>query len=417
MRKIPSVRLAVLLATMAIAGPADAASVTAVSGDAHIMATLGKPYIHSRHVGTMPYWGPCYRCTTKEEPEASCKSGKTHVLATWTSSGDSTCGGYESDTFTAYTECSGSAVDLYLRNNSYNPADTTGKMYYNATVPISMGGSYGNQVNMQAVFGGGNSCSQDFDWYPTYAITGDDTDGTFNGTVTFGNYLSPYQYQQSPSFHIIFQNYKLVSVRVCKHYEPTSNECATPPPQSEVNPPVYGWDCNLSAQGWGGSSICNGAGSEAQWIWGASDGATGTSQSGYSVMQATFTNPTDLAMTATMAVAADNYGWVWINGQQVAFTQGFTTPQIDTIDLPPGKDTIDFMVLNYPNSPASDPSQNANPAAGILSITDSSGQPLLSTNSTNWTMIQNPPATPDPSPQSLLSGTSYTPKNCYDGGC
>ena len=403
---------------------ARAASVYGITENDLQMNTLGEAYIHSRHTGLMPYWGPCYRCTEQMVSEPTCTvSGQQQVLAQWTSSGNSSCGGYESDTFTAYTQCTGSGVvQIVLQNNSYNPADSTGQDYYNATVPIGVpdGGNYGSSVNMQAVFGGGNNCSQNFDWYPTYAITGEDVNGTFNGTVTFGNYLSPGQYQQSPNFPVVFQNYKEVEKRVCKQYAPLSTECKTPPSPSQTNLPTYAWACDTSENGWQPGSVCTNpaiSGSGAQWIFGANDGLSGTAQSGYSVMETTYVNPTSIPMPATLTFAADNYGWVWINGQQVAYAAGDT--QLDTvaISLPAGTDTIVFMVMNDPNSPVSNPNEFLDPSAGILAITNADGQDIVSSNDTNWYLVDNPPSTPVPSPQSLLAGTGYTPVNCASGGC
>ncbi|EGQ64005.1 conserved domain protein, putative [Acidithiobacillus sp. GGI-221] len=100
-------------------------------------------------------------------------------------------------------------MQLVITNNSYNPADSTGKINYGINIPLTVpnGGNYGTQLNMNDVFGG-NNCSQNFDWYPSFGITGEDVNGTFNGTITFGNYLSPSQYAQSPTFPVVFQNYK-----------------------------------------------------------------------------------------------------------------------------------------------------------------------------------------------------------------
>jgi hypothetical protein len=159
------------------------------------------------------------------------------------------------------------------------------------------------------------------------------------------------------------------------------------------------------------------SGNSAEWIFGANDGLSGTAQSGYSVMEAQYDNPTNLGMPATLTFAADNFGWVWINGQQVGYTAGFSTLDTVSITLPPGMDTIDFMVMNDPNAPVSDPSEFQNPAAGILAISNSSGQALIGTNDTNWYLVDNPPAAPVPSPSSLLAGTGYTPQNCAAGGC
>lgn len=219
------------LQSAAIPFNAQAASVYSITGDDLKMNTLGSEYIHSRRIGLMPYWGPCYRCPTTLESEAACTPGTEHVLAQWTSSGYSSCGGYETDSFEAYAVCENSGiVKIVLQNNSYDPNASVGQKNYGATVPIPVppGGSYGQSVNMNSVFGGGNSCSQNFDWYPTYGITGDDVNGTFNGSITFGNYLSPGQYEQSPTYHVAFQNYKLVPVQICKDYSPTSSECQIP---------------------------------------------------------------------------------------------------------------------------------------------------------------------------------------------
>ena len=421
-------RAAILLALFtglpaaSLSTTAQAASVYGIAQNDLQMNTLGTQYIHSRHTGLMPYWGPCDRCTTQMVSEPACTVGsQPQTLATWTNSGNSSCGGYESDTFTATTQCSLSGVvQLVITNNSYNPADTTGKVNYGINIPLTVpnGGNYGTQLNMNDVFGG-NNCSQNFDWYPSFGITGEDVNGTFNGTITFGNYLSPSQYAQSPTFPVVFQNYKLVSVRTCKQYAPTSTECQTPPPASQLNQSSYAWACNTAENGWQ-SAVCTNsavASSGAQWIFGANDGITGTAQAGYSVMQAQYANPTNVAMPATLTFAADNYGWVWINGQQVGFTNTFSTLTTTSITLPPGTDTVDFMVMNMPNSPQSNPTQFENPSAGILAITNGSGQTILSTNDTDWTVIDNPPATPNPTPQSLISGTGYTPQNCAAGGC
>ncbi|ACK78025.1 hypothetical protein JKG41_09935 [Acidithiobacillus sp. MC2.1] len=422
-------RAAILLALFAglpavgLSDTAQAASVYGIAQDDLNMNTLGTPYIHSRHTGLMPYWGPCYRCSTQMVSEPACTVGTPPVtLASWTNSGNSSCGGYESDSFTASTQCSTSGVvQLVVTNSSYNPADTTGKVNYGVTIPLSIpnGGNYGSAVNMNDVFGG-NNCSQNFDWYPSYAVTGEDVNGTFNGTVTFGNYLSPSQYAQSPSFPVVFQNYKLVAVRTCHQYAPTSSECQTPPPPTQTNLPVYQWACDIAESGWQPGGICSNSlisGNGAEWIFGANDGLSGTAQSGYSVMEAQYDNPTNLGMPATLTFAADNFGWVWINGQQVGYKAGFSTLDTVSIMLPPGTDTIDFMVMNDPNAPVSDPSEFQNPAAGILAISNSSGQALIGTNDTNWYLVDNPPAAPVPSPSSLLAGTGYTPQNCAAGGC
>lgn len=421
------IKTAVLIAlfglqTSVLPTEAQAASVYGIAQNDLQMNTLGTPYIHSRHTGTIPYWGPCYRCTTQMVSEPACTPGSpAQTLAQYTLSGYSSCGGFESDSFTATTQCANGAVQLVLTNNSYNPADTTGKQYYSATVPIAIpnGGSFGSSVNMQAVFGGGNGCSQNFDWYPTYAITGEDVNGTFNGSVTFGNYLSPGQYQQSPTFPVVFQNYKLVAQTTCQQYAPTSSECQTPPPASQTNLPVYQWACDTAENGWN-SGVCGNSAistSGAEWIFGASDGIDGTAQAGYSVMESQYENPTSLPMPATLTFAADNFGWVWINGAQVGYTTSFSQLTTESVSLPPGTDTIDFMVLNYPNSPTSNPNEFQNPSAGILAITNGSGQVILGTNDTDWYLVENPPSAPNPSPASVISGTGYTPQNCAAGGC
>lgn len=418
-----SIALLMASAGIILPAPALAASVYGITGDDLQMNTLGQQYIHSRHTGLMPYWGPCYRCTTQVESEPTCTPGtQNHVLAQWTNTGNSSCGGYESDSFEAYTQCTNSGiVQIVLQNNSYDPNASVGQKNYGATVPIAVpqGGNYGQSLNMSSVFGGGNSCSQNFDWYPTYGITGEDVNGTFNGTVTFGNYLSPSQYEQSPTFPVVFQNYKLVSVRTCQQYAPTSTECKTPPPASQTNQPTYAWACDTSENGWQPGSVCTNSAiqsSGAEWIFGSNTGISGTAQSGYFVMQARYDNPTSSTMPATLTFAADNFGWVWINGEQVGYTDTFTTLTTEAISLPPGEDTVDFMVMNDPNAPSSDPTEFENPAAGILSITNSAGQTILATNDTDWTEIDNPPTNPDPSPQSLLPA-GYTPQNCAAGGC
>ena len=76
--------IALLMASAGIILPAtvQAASVYGITGDDLQMNTLGSQYIHSRHTGLMPYWGPCYRCTTQIESEPTCTPGtQNHVLA------------------------------------------------------------------------------------------------------------------------------------------------------------------------------------------------------------------------------------------------------------------------------------------------------------------------------------------------
>jgi len=431
----PILRIATTFAAiMAAILPATtiAASVTSVSSDALGMQQLGQPYIHSQYAGSMPYWGPCERCQEEpvNVPSQMCTTDTQGVpLAQWTSSGQSSCGSYEEDTFEALAQCTNNGqVGLEILNTSYDPGASVSQKNYSLSALFTLdnglqnvtgsaagsctGNTSGN-VNFTCNYGG-NSCSQNFDWYPVITVTGDANDGTFVGTVTFTNYLSPSQVQ-SKTFNISFSNYKTQEQLVCQQYYPTSSECMdTSNVLGEENSPTYQFPCT-SELGWA-NPYCTSELNGAQFIFGAPDGESGTAQAGYSVMQATYDNPTSVNMPATLNFAADNYGWVWIDGSQVAFTQGYNSVDSENVLLPPGNVTITFLVMNYPNCAAGATSCPANPAAGILTLQNTAGQTLLSTNSNLWTLIQSPPTPPNPSMQSLLP-PGYTPVNCFDNTC
>lgn len=412
-----------------------AASVGQVGEDVLNMDNMGEPFIHSRHTGTMPYWGDCYRCYSQQVSQPECQPGTpAQQLAEWSSSGDSSCGGTETDTFVVSAVCEQNGqVELDILNTSQNPAATVSQKTYTMDVTIGLGQSGVTSFQSNAsnsctgqttgtvdftCSSGSNSCSQGFDWYPIFSVSGATNNGTFVGSVSFGNYLSPSQYQSSGAIGVEYSEYATVNEMVCQHYPPGSAQCNTVNQQPTL--PVYQWACDTAENGWQPGSLCANSlvsANGSEWIFGAPDGANGTAQSGYSVMQAQYVNPTSLSMPATLAFAADNYGWVWINGTQVGFMGGFGSPQTDPVVLPPGTDTIDFMVLNYPNSPPSDPKEYANPAAGILAISNSSGQPLIGSNDNEWNLVDNPPATPNPTPTSLIGSTGYTPQNCATGNC
>jgi len=424
-----------ITAILAVAFPlfASAASVTQISSDSLGMQRLGQPYIHSQYSGSMPYWGPCERCQEEpvNVPSQMCATDTQGVpLAQWTSSGQSSCGSYEEDTFEAIAKCvNNGEVGLEILNTSYDPGASVSQKNYNLSaeytldnglqdVTGSAAGSCSGNTGVDTDFTcnyGGNSCSQNFDWYPSITVDGTASDGTFVGSVTFTNYLSPSQ-EQSKTFHIEFSNYKTQEQLVCQQYYPTSTECLdTANTLGEDNAPTYQFPCGTHEQGWNNPD-CTTSLNGAQFIFGAPDGATGTAQSGYSVMQATYDNPTSVNMPATLNFAADNYGWVWIDGSQVGFTQGFNSTDSENVLLPPGNVTITFLVMNYPNCAAGATNCPANPAAGILTLQNSAGQTLLSTNSNLWTLIKSPPTAPNPSMQSLLPA-GYTPVNCFDHTC
>ncbi|MCE5361454.1 MAG: hypothetical protein JJ714_10905, partial [Acidithiobacillus sp.] len=215
--------------------------------------------------------------------------------------------------------------------------------------------------------------------------------------------------------------------RVCQQYAPTSTQCQTPPNAETTDPSAYAWACGFTGNpmigGWY-QDVCQNSyisNSNAQWIFGANNGATGTYQSGYSIMQAKFDNTLG-TISANLTFLADNIGWVWLNGQQVAYgnweSQSNTGPWSGSVTVPGGNNTIDFMVMNYPDAPVSDPNEYTNPSVGILSLTDpSTGQVLTESNASDWYVVTQPPSPPSPSPSSLLAGTGYTPVNCASGGC
>ncbi len=416
-----------------IPATAFAASVTTISSDALAMGQLGKPYIHSQYSGSMPYWGPCERCQEEpvNTPSQMCTTDTQGVpLAQWTSSGQSSCGSYEEDTFEAIGKClNNGEVGLEILNTSYDPGASVSQKNYSMSAEYTMDnglqnvtgsasgscyGSTGPDSDFTCTYGG-NSCSQNFDWYPSITVSGTANDGTFVGSVTFTNYLSPSQ-EQSKTFNIEFSNYKTQEELVCKHYYPTSQTCQdTANTEGQDNAPTYEFPCTTHEEGWDNPD-CTTSLNEAQFIFGAPDGDSGTAQSGYSVMQATYDNPTSVTMPATLNFAADNFGWVWINGSQVGFTQGFDTTDSENVLLPPGNVTVTFLVMNEPNCAAGSSSCPQNPAAGILTLQNSAGQTLLSTNSNLWTLIKDPPTAPNPSMQSLLP-SGYTPVNCFDHTC
>ena len=175
---------------------------------------------------------------------------------------------------------------------------------------------------------------------------------------------------------------------------------------------TYEWSC--AAGPWGSSQSCAAGGASSyggQWIWGASDGVSGTNQSGYYVMDNQFNNTTGAPITATLTFSADNFGWVWLNGQQVASAvnpngNNWQVATTATITLPIGINTISFLVLNQPP-------YNPNPAAGILAIAQGN-KSLLASNS-KWWYTTAPPASPNPPMSQVIPG--YTPYNCSTGTC
>lgn len=410
-----------------------ATSAYSITGDDLQMNTLGSEYIHSRHTGLMPYWGPCYRCKKKMnitsltsdiassspgnpweikgsgdqwqfiDPQAAQQgSGYTYVLS------------YDKSkqNFSGFVNLTGSSEIGYVCGGNSGLIGS-GSSIFAMNSPVGVNNCDGSYIDTQTATGGPITLN---------------SDGTFSGTaIDVNNYWGTYTF--TPESYCIDATFNGTSIgdmcasgkieRTCKQYSPTSSECQTSASASQDDLPTYEWACDTSENGWNTTSVCSDTAiddSGAEWLFGSEDGISGTAQAGYSVMQAEYENTTSSPISATLTFAADNYGWVWINGDQVGYTDTASAVSTDSVSLPSGTDTVDFMVMNDPNSPATDPTEYQNPAAGILALTNSAGQTLLATNDTDWTLVDTTPATPDPTPQSLLP-SGYTPENCASGGC
>ncbi|MBN6739625.1 hypothetical protein JKG47_03600 [Acidithiobacillus sp. MC6.1] len=441
-QKLKCVALACALYAGSV-GLAQAASVDQVSGNAALMPTLNRQYVHSRHAGTMPYWGPCYRCKMLPVQTASpqCAANTPpEVLAEWTNSGTSSCGSQETDTFEATTQClTNGEESIEFTETSSDPGATVSQKSYQlsadytlmnglanvtGTGPVGQcSGSTGAQTDFTCGFGQ-NSCGNNFDWYPEITVDGTEGSGSFNGTITFTNYLSPTQ-EQSASFDVQFSNYITTKERICKQYPPLSSECtSTQDTAAVVNSglPVYQWPCNTQENGWQAGFYCNGYFLQSNWIFGSADASTEPPESAYSVMETEYENPTGTPQNGKLYIETDGAGWVWINGVQVAYvnSNGGSSTDIQEFNasLPAGNDKIVFMVQNIPNCSFTNQSTcTPKPAAGILTLLEGSNNMLaVNSNEAAWYLIGSPPATPYPTPQSLMP-SGWTPVNCATQTC
>lgn len=433
---------------------AQAASVDSISANAGILPTLNKQYVHSRHAGTMPYWGDCYRCkiTPVQMLSPLCAAGAApQVLAEWTSTGTSTCGSPEKDIFEATTDClTNGEESIKFTETSTDSGTTSSQKTYNlsadytlmsgladvtGTGPVGQcSGNTGASTDFTCAFGQ-NSCSADFDWYPEITINGTEGSGSFNGVITFTNYLSPTQ-EQSKSFDVQFSNYITEKERQCTQYPPLSSECtSTSDTAATVNSggDLYQWPCATQEGGWNvtgetasnpstTNNYCNGFLNSSDWIFGSSDGASDAPPSAYTVMETEYDNTSGSPESGIMTIATDGAGWVWINGTQVAYVESNATSYQDIqeipVSLPAGDDQIVFMVQKIPGCPATDPSAcTPSGAAGIMSIVEGSDNMLIvNTNTNAWYAIGSPPASPNPTPQSLMT-SGWTPVNCGTQAC
>ena len=407
---------------------ARAASVFGIAQDDLNMNTLGTPYIHSRHTGLMPYWGPCYRC----QQELQITSLTANIDSNgpgnpWTISGSGTDWtfsdpaaaqhgaayqqvlSYSPSTgeFTGAVNLTGSAEIGYVCGGN-SGLEAAGSSIDAMNLPVGVNDCDASYLNSQNAFGGPITL----------------TDGTFTGNAIYVN-DSWGTYEFYPSGHCVDATFNGANIgqmcgagveqNVCTHYAPTTTECQTPPSPSSQDLPTYAWTCDSYDEG-ALTGVCSNtaiASTGAEWIFGTGNGLMGTAAVGYSVMQAQYDNTASFAIAATLTFAAENYGWVWINGQQVGYTDSYTSLTSESVSMPAGMNTVDFMVMN---APASSPTTNS-PAAGILSLTNSSGGTLLSTNDSDWSVVDNPPATPSPTPASLLAGTGDTAVDCASGAC
>ncbi|MBE7562795.1 hypothetical protein H7F10_07495 [Acidithiobacillus sp. HP-6] len=437
--------IALLMASAGIILPAPslAASVYGITGDDLQMNTLGSQYIHSRHTGLMPYWGPCYRCKKQEEcspqpyPKASYCAGPVNG---WAGNGDAP----DAQWIYGTTNCrnAGSGVTQYLETFYNNNTDSTiqGTAWYAMN---DFGAVYVNGAQVASYSDVGHTGAHAYpgtDGLLSSAISlppGKDTivmritngSGSSYGILQVNADINgteqPIITSNPSTWYYITGECPVEYERVCGHYGPQSTECTTPPTDETLYPDPSSWACNFTGNpligGWY-QDVCQNpqiTAANAQWIYGANDGATGVPQSAYSVMQATFDNTLG-NIQANLTFLADNIGWVWINGQQVAYgnweSENNSEPWSGNVSVPAGQDTIDYMVMNYPSVPYSPTAPANNPSVGILALTASTGQVLIQSNASNWDVVTAPPTTPDPTPQSLLPA-GYTPQNCAAGGC
>ncbi|MBU2765982.1 hypothetical protein HAP94_07180 [Acidithiobacillus ferrivorans] len=403
---------------------ANAMSVQGVTQNALQLNTLGTPYIHSRHAGLMPYWGPCYRCQTVTTSYCTAANNNSNLM-TYSGQGNS---------FTVSdTNCNWSLVlnngqwaGYYDSTLSWNNTTGTFSGSLNFTgaseIQVICGGNSGIAGSGSSIVpdnlpigsGGCNPGNQTATGNPITLQNGD----FVGGPITIGNVWGNWTVAAAGTCLAVSYNgasegdlcaFTNTTKQVCHHYLPTSTTCKRP--ANELGS-VTAWPCNTQTT-WPNSQACA-TGGGASWIWGSPDGASGTNASGYYVMETQYNNQTGSPINASLVFSADNNGWVWINGQQVGFGDNWTVNTTAAVQLPVGTDTIDFMVMNTPDPYAG--SSEISPAAGVLSISQG-GQILVTTNS-NWWFVNAPPATPSPTPQSLLSASpGYAPFNCAAGGC
>jgi hypothetical protein len=424
-----------LFAAFAVAGVfsaaplAQAASVSTATSDARTLGTMGSLYIHSRHVGTMPYWGDCYRCQPTEQLQ-SCTTQTSPTGFAYSSGGNNVYIESASCDFTAQDANTTTPTGL-SSVITYDPTtgDFTGQMDITGISQYGQvcGGNSGLEgtgttivpMDSPAEPAGCTTTNQSASG-PPISVSGEMFSG---GPITVGNAWGNFVFTPSSNcLSVTFNNSPLgyvcmfptKMVEQCTHYAPTSQQCLSQAYNDYGTP--SGWSCNTSP--WSGSSACqNSSLANSQWLWGFSDGNSGTTVGGYFIYSTQYDNTTNAAIPSTLYMAADTYGWVWINGQQVLTCPSYSTTCQTNVTMPTGYSTITYMVMSAPSNATT---STRSPAAGILSIVDyATGATLAGTNKGTWWLTPTPPSTPSPTPQSVLNSagdSGFTPINCTSSG-
>lgn len=407
-----------------------AASVDAVSKDNLELQQLGSTYIHSRHVGTMPYWGECYRCapqvvnnycTTQTNPsgfeyteggnDLYIQSANCSIYSTDASDTEENTGLADSITYDDTTNVFSGAIDLTgLTQEGVICGGNSGIQGENNTIvalndPTPDSTSSTCDANQDASGGPITLTGTEFGGSP---ITVENAWGFF--TVSPGDNCLNFSFNnESLGAACLFP--ASMEIR-CHHYAPTSSQCETTS-YDDFGAPEGVYGCG-SGSTWGGT--CSSSLSGSDWLWGFDDGNTGTAVGGYFTLSSYYDNSSGNAIPSVISMEADSYGWLFVNGQQVlSCAQGSDCTA--NYNMPTGYDYISYVILSAPEN-ASDSTRD--PAAGIVSIIDSAtGSALVSSNGSSWWMSPVLPGSLSPSMQTVLDDngdSAFSPKSCTADG-
>jgi hypothetical protein len=237
--------IALLIASAGILLPAtaNAASVYSITGDDLKMNTLGSEYIHSRHIGLMPYWGPCYRCETKYKEQCSASNNSSNLV---TYSGDGRAWTVKDDNCTWFMDIdSGQYANEYDSTLSWNNSTKSFSGYLNFTgtseIGYLCGGNSGIEGSGSSIFpmnspigtGGCSPNNQGATGQPLTLVNGK----FVGGPITIGNVWGNWTITATGSCLAVSYNgaqegdlcaFTTTSYQSCRDHSPTSSECQVP---------------------------------------------------------------------------------------------------------------------------------------------------------------------------------------------